>query len=625
MSKKLIGTLIALVAIFSLLILLIAINFGGVKERYKQIEPNLDNYSVAEILFLAFERTKTALLLSENNDYDAFLIKKKIFYSKIQILESRSTFSDSFYYDDEFIKNVALLKQQYRTLDDLSAGLLVGQKNKADILSYMDDIEGTLVDIQEIIYRIQIKNFTEVKGIIQDNSSKAEMFALFSLMLVFLMMFLVLRNAFSLKEIIKNKNIFISSIYHEIAGSTQAIVIAADIMEHELAQEELKKEARLISYHGNKISFADMVDGQTITRQTDELTGLSSLVVLDSAERTGSGKDLRPALKIVDAQGEDVLIPGTDMPAQYFLPGKAIVQLEDGIQIGAGDTLARIPQESGGTKDITGGLPRVADLFEARRPKEPAILAEISGIISFGKETKGKRRLVISPLDGSDAYEEMIPKWRQLNVFEGEVVERGDVVSDGPESPHDILRLRGVHAVTRYITNEVQEVYRLQGVKINDKHIEVIVRQMLRKGTIVSAGGSEFLEGEQAEVSRVKIANRQLEAEGKIAATFSRDLLGITKASLATESFISAASFQETTRVLTEAAVAGKRDELRGLKENVIVGRLIPAGTGYAYHQDRMRRRAQGEAPVVPQVSAEEATANLAELLNAGLGGSDDE
>ncbi|HEM7582873.1 MULTISPECIES: sensor histidine kinase [Serratia] len=254
MSKKLIGTLIALVAIFSLLILLIAINFGGVKERYKQIEPNLDNYSVAEILFLAFERTKTALLLSENDDYDAFLIKKKIFYSKIQILESRSTFSDSFYYDDEFIKNVALLKQQYLTLGDLSVGLLAGRKSKADILAYMDDIEGTLVDIQEIIYRIQIKNFTEVKGIIQDNSRKAEMFAVLSLILVFLMMFLVVRNAFSLKEIIKNKNIFISSIYHEIAGSTQAIVIAADIMEHELAQEELKKEARLISYHGNKIA-----------------------------------------------------------------------------------------------------------------------------------------------------------------------------------------------------------------------------------------------------------------------------------------------------------------------------------------------------------------------------------
>jgi DNA-directed RNA polymerase subunit beta' len=372
------------------------------------------------------------------------------------------------------------------------------------------------------------------------------------------------------------------------------------------------------------IRFTDMIDGQTITRQTDELTGLSSLVVLDSAERTAGGKDLRPALKIVDAKGGDVLIPGTDMPAQYFLPGKTIVQLEDGLQISAGDTLARLPQESGGTRDITGGLPRVADLFEARRPKEPAILAEISGIISFGKETKGKRRLVISPIDGSDAYEEMIPKWRQLNVFEGERVERGDVVSDGPESPHDILRLRGVHAVTRYITNEVQDVYRLQGVKINDKHIEVIVRQMLRKATIVNAGSSDFLEGEQAEYSRIKIANREIDANGKINVTFARDLLGITKASLATESFISAASFQETTRVLTEAAVAGKRDELRGLKENVIVGRLIPAGTGYAYHQDRARRRAAGEAPVVPQVSAEEATASLAELLNAGLGGNKD-
>ena len=232
------------------------------------------------------------------------------------------------------------------------------------------------------------------------------------------------------------------------------------------------------------------------------------------------------------------------MPAQYFLPGKAIVQLEDGIQIGAGDTGAY----SSGIRRYQGyyrwsaACCRPVRSTSSERAGNPA---EISGIISFGKETKGKRRPVISPLDGSDAYEEMIPKWRQLNVFEGEVVERGDVVSDGPESPHDILRLRGVHAVTRYITNEVQEVYRLQGVKINDKHIEVIVRQMLRKGTIVSAGGSEFPEGEQAEVSRVKIANRQLEAEGKIPATFSRDLLGITKASLATESFISAASFQK--------------------------------------------------------------------------------
>ncbi len=380
----------------------------------------------------------------------------------------------------------------------------------------------------------------------------------------------------------------------------------------------------VVSEVSGVIRFTDMHDGQTITRQTDELTGLSSLVVLDSAERTTSAKEMRPALKIVDAQGNDVLIPNTDMPAAYFLPGKAIVQLDDGVTINAGDTLARIPQESVGTKDITGGLPRVADLFEARRPKEPAILAEISGIISFGKETKGKRRLVITPIDGSDPYEEMIPKWRQLNVFEGEMVERGDVVSDGPESPHDILRLRGVNAVARYIANEVQEVYRLQGVKINDKHIEVIVRQMLRKVTITSAGSSEFLEGEQVEYARVKVANRLLEQEGKIPATFERDLLGITKASLATESFISAASFQETTRVLTEAAVAGKRDELRGLKENVIVGRLIPAGTGFAYHQDRIRRRHLAEtADAAPQpVSADEATANLAELLNAGFGGS---
>ena len=313
------------------------------------------------------------------------------------------------------------------------------------------------------------------------------------------------------------------------------------------------------------IRFTDMIDGQTITRQTDELTGLSSLVVLDTAERTAGGKDLRPALKIVDANGDDVLIRHRHA-AQYFLPGKAIVQLEDGVKISSGDTTARVPQESGGTKDITGGLPRVADLFEARRPKEPAILAEISGIVSFGKETKGKRRLVITPVDGSEPYEEMIPKWRQLNVFEGERVERGDVISDGPESPHDILRLRGVQAVTRYIVNEVQDVYRLQGVKINDKHIEVIVRQMLRKATISSAGSSEFTEGEQVEYSRVKIANRDLEINGKVGATYARDLLGITKASLATESFISAASF-ETTRVLTEAAVAGKRDELRGLKE----------------------------------------------------------
>ncbi|MFD0966561.1 DNA-directed RNA polymerase subunit beta' [Seminibacterium arietis] len=378
------------------------------------------------------------------------------------------------------------------------------------------------------------------------------------------------------------------------------------------------------------VKFVDIIDGLTVTRQTDELTGLSSIVVQDVGERATAGKDLRPALKLVDAKGNDIFIPNTDVIAQYFLPGKAIVTLDDGAEVSIGEPLARIPQESVGTKDITGGLPRVADLFEARKPKEPAILAEISGIVSFGKETKGKRRLLITPAEG-DVHEEMIPKWRQLNVFEGEMVQRGDLISDGAETPHDILRLRGVHAVTDYIVNEVQEVYRLQGVKINDKHIEVIVRQMLRKAIITKAYDSEFLEGEQVEVARVKIVNRKRAMEGKPLVEFERELLGITKASLATESFISAASFQETTRVLTEAAVAGKRDELRGLKENVIVGRLIPAGTGFAYHQNRHKNRLASivtepqvklsvadEEAIASEftVTAEDATASLAEMLN---------
>jgi len=363
-----------------------------------------------------------------------------------------------------------------------------------------------------------------------------------------------------------------------------------------------------------RIKFVDMVEGVTVSRQTDELTGLSSINVLDANERPGAGKEMRPMVKLVDESGNDVLIAGTDIPAQYFLSAKAIVNLEDNAEVGVGDAIARIPQESSGTKDITGGLPRVADLFEARQPKEPAILAEITGTISYGKETKGKRRLVITPTEG-DAYEEMIPKWRNLNVFEGEKVQKGEVIADGPESPHDILRLRGISPVANYIVNEVQDVYRLQGVKINDKHIETIVRQMLRKCLILDAGDSSFLLGEQAEVARVNIENRQLIAEGKRPAVYRRELLGITKASLSTESFISAASFQETTRVLTEAAVGGKQDELRGLKENVIVGRLIPAGTGYAYHEKR-RNKAEAPAPI----TADEAADNLAALLNATPG-----
>ena len=374
----------------------------------------------------------------------------------------------------------------------------------------------------------------------------------------------------------------------------------------------------IISEVAGSIKFVDMIDGVTMTRQTDELTGLSSIVVMDVGQRPSAGKEMRPAIRLVGADGNDLMIPGTEVPAQYFLPGKAIVNQDDNAPINVGDALARIPQESSKTRDITGGLPRVADLFEARKPKEPAILAEYSGTISFGKETKGKRRLVITPADGGKPYEEMIPKWRNLNVFEGEKVERGEVIADGPEAAHDILRLRGIHKVANYIVNEVQDVYRLQGVKINDKHIEVIIRQMLRKCEITESGDSDFLPGEQVEVSRVKIANRELEAQGKVPAKFERELLGITKASLATESFISAASFQETTRVLTEAAVGGKSDKLRGLKENVIVGRLIPAGTGYAYHQNRNQASAKkkGQTEAASTISASEAEQNLADLLN---------
>ena len=368
-----------------------------------------------------------------------------------------------------------------------------------------------------------------------------------------------------------------------------------------------------------KVQFVDLIDGVTMVRQTDELTGLSSIVITEAAQRSASGKEMRPALKLVDAKGKDVMIAGTEIPALYYLPGNAIVNLEDGAEVSIGDALARIPQASSKTRDITGGLPRVADLFEARKPKLPAILAEKTGVIGFGKETKGKVRLLITQPSG-EVYEEMIPKTRQLNVFEGEQVAKGEVIADGPESPHDILRLRGVAPVANYIVNEVQEVYRLQGVKINDKHIEVIVRQMIRKCEILDAGDSNFLKGEQVEVARVNIANRDLEAQGKVPAEYEMQMMGITKASLATESFISAASFQETTRVLTEAAVAGKKDGLRGLKENVIVGRLIPAGTGYAYHQERAKAKAAFDAHEDTTVSADDAEKALADALSADLG-----
>jgi DNA-directed RNA polymerase subunit beta' len=335
------------------------------------------------------------------------------------------------------------------------------------------------------------------------------------------------------------------------------------------------------------VKFQDFIDGLTVTSQVDEVTGLSSTVVLDTKQR--GGRDLRATIKLVNAKGKEVTFANTEIPAVYTLPPGALVSLEDGARVSVGDVIARIPQESSKTRDITGGLPRVADLFEARKPKDPAILAEKSGTVSFGKETKGKRRLIITSDDG-EKYEELIPKWRQLNVFEGETVERGEVIADGEPNPHDILRLQGVEALANYLVREIQDVYRLQGVKINDKHIEVIIRQMLRKTEVQEAGETALLRGEQLDRSRALDINDRAQTDGKKGARLQPVLLGITKASLATESFISAASFQETTRVLTEAAVRGLKDDLRGLKENVIVGRLIPAGTGFAAHAPRRKK-----------------------------------
>ncbi|MCM2973634.1 MULTISPECIES: DNA-directed RNA polymerase subunit beta' [Larsenimonas] len=370
----------------------------------------------------------------------------------------------------------------------------------------------------------------------------------------------------------------------------------------------------IVAEVAGRVQFTDMEDGLTVNRSVDEMTGLSSIEVIESGNRPAAGRDKRPMVMLVDERGEYISLPGSNTPVQYMLPGNAIVSVENESGIGVGEIVARIPVEASGNKDITGGLPRVADLFEARKPKEPSILAEISGVVSFGKETKGKRRLAITPADG-DPFEMLIPKWRQISVFEGETVEKGEVISDGPSNPHDILRLLGVEELAKYITVEIQDVYRLQGVGINDKHIEVIVRQMLRKVEILDAGDTELIPGDQVDVDRVLQVNAAAEANGKFPAKFERVLLGITKASLATESFISAASFQETTRVLTEAAVTGKRDYLRGLKENVVVGRLIPAGTGLAHHAERRRKRDEAERFAHP--SAVDVEQQLGEHLTA--------
>ena len=343
---------------------------------------------------------------------------------------------------------------------------------------------------------------------------------------------------------------------------------------------------------GGFLKFQDFVEDVSVSEQVDEVTGLSSYLIRDPKQRGISGRDLRPTAKLVNAKGQEVFFANTDIPAVYALPVGAVVTMADGARVSVGDVIARIPQESSKTRDITGGLPRVADLFEARKPKDPAILAEFSGTVSFGKETKGKRRLIITDENG-EKHEELIPKWRHLGVFEGEQVTRGEMIADGEPNPHDILRLQGVTRLADYLVREIQDVYRLQGVKINDKHIETIIRQMLKKVEVSDPGETGLLPGENLERSRLLDLNEHATSNDKQVAQAEPLLLGITKASLATESFISAASFQETTRVLTEAAVKGLRDDLRGLKENVIVGRLIPAGTGYRHHTEQQRSREQ--------------------------------
>ncbi len=350
----------------------------------------------------------------------------------------------------------------------------------------------------------------------------------------------------------------------------------------------------IITEFAGKAQFENVEEGVTVARQVDDVTGLSTLVVIDP-KRRGATKVIRPGVKLIDANGNEVKIPGTDHSVTIGFQIGALVQVRDGQDVGPGEVLARIPIEGQKTRDITGGLPRVAELFEARTPKDKGTLAEMTGTVSFGKETKGKIRLQITDPEGK-VWEDLVPKEKNILVHEGQVVNKGESIVDGPADPQDILRLLGMEELARYIVDEVQDVYRLQGVKINDKHIEVIVRQMLRRVVVDNVGESAYIAGEQVERSALLDVNDALRAEGKIPATFTNLLLGITKASLSTDSFISAASFQETTRVLTEAAIMGKRDELRGLKENVIVGRLIPAGTGMAYHEARKAKDLMDDA-----------------------------
>lgn len=369
----------------------------------------------------------------------------------------------------------------------------------------------------------------------------------------------------------------------------------------------------IVTEYAGQIKFENIEEGATVAKQIDEVTGLSTLVVIDAKRRTASGKNERPQVKLLDQTGNEVKIANSDHSVNISFPVGALITVRDGQQVSVGEVLARIPQESQKTRDITGGLPRVAELFEARSPKDAGMLAEVTGTVSFGKDTKGKQRLVITDLDGV-SHEFLILKDKHVLVHEGQVVNKGESIVDGPADPHDILRLLGIEALARYIVDEVQDVYRLQGVKINDKHIEVIVRQMLRRVIVENPGDTGFIPAEQVERSELFDANDLAVKEDKQPATYQNVLLGITKASLSTDSFISAASFQETTRVLTEAAIMGKRDDLRGLKENVIVGRLIPAGSGLAFHKARKAKEIR-EAEELRQIEAEHDPRAQAEAL----------
>jgi DNA-directed RNA polymerase subunit beta' len=375
----------------------------------------------------------------------------------------------------------------------------------------------------------------------------------------------------------------------------------------------------IITEYAGTVKFEHVEEGSTVAKQIDDVTGLSTLVVIDAKRRTtATSKGQRPSVKLINEAGDEVRIAGTDHAVNISFPVGAVIAVRDGQQVQVGEVLARIPQEVSKTRDITGGLPRVAELFEARSPKDAGMLAEVTGTVSFGKDTKGKQRLVITDLDKQE-HEYLIAKDKHLLVHDGQVVNKGEMIVDGPVDPHDLLRLLGIEELARYIIDEVQDVYRLQGVKINDKHIEVIVRQMLRRVEITDPGETTFITGEQAERAEVFEENEKAEKEGKKPAVYANMLLGITKASLSTDSFISAASFQETTRVLTEAAIMGKRDGLRGLKENVIVGRLIPAGTGLAYHNVR---KAQAAEPVLAEIPAAAPEAPAAETTATAGGGS---